>query len=104
MTGGTEFGADRLPAAVLPDDRVVQRLSRPALKDDDRFTLVRDAHAEQIVEFEPPHRRQRVLPDLLGVMLDPTRLRINLAMIDRRLVEQLTGGVIEQGLRGGGAL
>ena len=67
-------------AAVLPDDGVVDRLLGLRIPDDGRLTLVGNADAGQIQSVDVHDRNclgdDRCLrsPDLVGVVLDPSRL------------------------------
>jgi hypothetical protein len=65
-------------AAVLPDDRARQRLSRGFVPGDHGFALVGDADAGDAADFAQHLARagQRRAPDLARVMLDPAGLRI----------------------------
>ncbi len=68
-------------AAVLPDDRVVDRTSRPSLPDDRGLALVGDSNGAQLGRADScvsecglgSHADAR--EDLLGIVLDPARLR-----------------------------
>jgi hypothetical protein len=89
---------------------VVQRLARTSLKDNYRFSLVRDAEAEDLLGDraiplkEQSARLEGILIDLLRVMLNPPGLRIVLLMLDRCLVNKLATGIKEQSFCRGGAL
>ncbi len=88
-------------AAVLPDDRVVNRLAVGAAPHQRRFALVGQAESGDVLRAERArgedvaHRRPRRLPQVGGIVLDPTGMRINLAKLllrrsegRRPLVEQ----------------
>src|SRR6267378_38979 len=71
--------------AVLPDDRVVDRLASLPVPEDGRLTLIGDADARQIFQGNilllkrfARHSALR-LEDFLRVVLDPAGLRIDLA-------------------------
>ena len=89
---------------------MVERFARVFLEDDDRLALVGDAQAQQIVfrlgiiRQQGVDRAQGVVVDFLRVVLDPTRLRIVLLVIQRRLVEQAAIRREQQGFGRGGAL
>ena len=84
MPCGLELGAERGGAAVLPDDRLVDWLSCPAVPDDHCFALVGDANRSHILRLclRLPDCRfcdcDDTGPDLFRVMFDPTRLRVEL--------------------------
>ncbi len=72
-------------APVLPDDRVVDRLTAGPLPDDHGFALIGDSDR---CEIRGLHRcaferaacaLELSAPDLLGVVLHPARLRIQLS-------------------------
>ena len=70
-------GAGGVGAAVLPDDRRVDRLAGPAIPDHERLGLVGDAERADVGR---PHagardRLARRSDDRLGVLLDETRRR-----------------------------
>ena len=68
-------------AAVLPDERVVQRLARRRVPADDGLALVGDPDRLELAGLQPrvlerlAGDRVRDLPDLRRVVLDPARLR-----------------------------
>jgi hypothetical protein len=77
-------------APILPDDRPVDRPPRGAVPHDDRLTLVGDAERGDLcrrrsiaLEAFPDHR-ERVAPDVLGVVLHPGRRRIVLRQLAPR--------------------
>src|SRR5207237_6766750 len=81
---GGELVDELVGAGVLPHDRVHHRLARVAVPDDRGLALVGDAQTGDVARAGS-RLRQRVvehlltaLPDLLGVVLDPARLGINL--------------------------
>ena len=73
--------AARGGAAVLPDDRVVQRRPAALVPRDDRLALVRDADRRERARRDAGgHQRlvgddARHVPDLRGIVLDPAGLR-----------------------------
>src|SRR5699024_2841807 len=73
-----ELIADLLRAGVLPDDRGVDGLAGVLVPDHGGRTLLRDAHALELVEAAVPprpglaDRLGRVFADLLRVVFDPT--------------------------------
>ena len=77
VPGGAQLLAARGGAAVLPDDRVVQRLAGRRVPDADRLALVGDpdrgqlagAHAGVVERLARDGLRDR--PDLARVVLDP---------------------------------
>ena len=97
-------------AAVLPDDRVVDRLAGLAIPDDGRLALVGDADGGDVArpEVRAPERlgRDRDLrrPDLAGVVLDPAGLREDLLKL--ALADGDDGRVVieDDRARAGGAL
>src|SRR5207248_8601910 len=102
-----ELRAHRRRAPVLPDDRVVDRLAGLPVPDDRRLALVRDADRHHVLERDVrfAHHLARGLAlrgeNLLRIVLDPARLRINLAKLalrDRRWRAVL---VEEDGARAG---
>src|SRR5204862_988673 len=82
--------ARRRRAPVLPDDRVSDRLAGGAVPDDRRLALVGDADAGDVGCLEPGTRERLArgcelrAPDLARVVLDPSRLRIDLAELALR--------------------
>src|SRR3954469_10858228 len=78
---------DLVRARVLPDERVVDRLAGVAVPHHRGLALVGDAQPGDVVGARPG-RTQRLVedllatgPDLLGVVLDPTRLGIDLLVL-----------------------
>ena len=66
-------------AAVLPDDRVVDRLACRAVPHDDGLALVGDPDRRDRAAIGVGHagqRRERIAPDILGIMLDPAGVRV----------------------------
>src|SRR5215203_4766810 len=84
VTFGFEPIAESGGAAILPDDGVAHRTSGSAVPDDRGFALVRDADGSDVGRtcVGAPERfdRHRALcrPDLLRVVLNPSRLRKDL--------------------------
>ena len=82
---GLEALAEVRGAAVLPDDRVVDRLAGLAVPDDGRLALVGDADGGDVRRRASPRAAERLdgdadlrRPDLLRVVLDPAGLRKDL--------------------------
>ena len=105
MPGGPQLLAARRRAAVLPDDRVVQRQSAGGVPHADRLALVGHPHARELPLLQPgvgqrlPGDRLGDLPDFKRVVLDPARLgevlsELPVAAADGlgQLVEHQTGG------------
>src|SRR3954466_1025515 len=74
--GLDQFSARRIAAPALPDDRMVQWFTRRFIEDDERLALVGDADAEKVMDRgvaseHGSNRGDRVVPDLLGIVLDP---------------------------------
>ena len=79
-----QFLAKCRGSPVLPDDGVVDRLAGRLVPDDDGLALVGDADRRDVASVEPG-RLQRLaagrndaLPDLFGIVLDPSRRRVML--------------------------
>jgi len=76
--------ADGIAAPALPDDGVVERPSRRAVEDEHRLALVGQAQAGgcgqavRVARGNITNHGEDILPDFLGVVFDPTRLRIDL--------------------------
>ena len=86
MPSRFEVSADGFTPAALPDNGIVQWGTIIRIKDDDGFTLIGDAQAQQIVE---PIRvsiqqctdcRNCVPVDFFRIMLNPARSGIDLLM------------------------
>ena len=66
-------------AAVLPDNRIMDRLAGLGIPDNRGFALVGDADGGNVAGLDPglgdglPHRRQNRSPDIAHIMLDPAR-------------------------------
>jgi hypothetical protein len=103
-------GHDRLGAGVLPDDGVVDGLAGVLVPDDGGLALVGDADGGEVVGAEvvvPQHLGGDLLgllPDLLGVVLDPAGLGVDLLVL--HLGDAGRGAVVleEHGPGRGGAL
>ena len=111
MAAGAQRIAKIGGAPVLPDNRIVNRLAGGAVPDDGGFTLIGDADAGDILgrQARPsPWRRARMAtarrPDFLGVVLDPSGRRIDLAQLLLRAGERLQAGIERDGARRCGAL
>jgi hypothetical protein len=69
-------------ATALPDDRAVDGLARLAVPEDRRLALVGDADRGDLPRGDAALGQRRVeraehgRPDLVGLVLDPTRLRV----------------------------
>src|SRR5579872_3757029 len=77
--------------AILPDDRVVDRLAGDTIPDDRRLALIGDADGSDPARSEPDafhhllRHQELVRPDLLGIMLYPAGARIVLAKLPAAL-------------------
>ena len=105
-----QLGAALGGAAVLPNDRVVHRVTVRALPHDGGLALVGDADGLDLVgsragliEGRADHV-ERGLPDLLRVVLDPTVARVELAELPPRQAHGGAGMVEQDGAGAGGAL
>jgi hypothetical protein len=84
---GRETVDDVLRAGVLPDDGVVDGLAGVLVPHHRGLALVGDAHRLDVVTGDVGLRQRlsddlaRVAPDLLGVVLDPARLRQDLVVL-----------------------
>ena len=84
FAGGTELRR----APVLPDDRIVDRLTGFAVPDNGGLTLVGDADGGDVLGIQtgigerPAHRLGGRAPQVAGVMLDPARCRDLLGELD----------------------
>src|SRR5690606_19574332 len=97
-------------AAVLPDDRAVDRTAGLAVPDERGLALVRDADAGELARLDPrrqqrmANRLERGVPEVLGLVLDPARVRemlLELLLADADRAEAL---VEDDGAGAGGAL
>ena len=81
MPGGAQLVAARRGAPVLPHDRAVARPAGAAVPDHDRLPLIRDADRGDRFAGRVELGRDlaecldRDAPDVVGVVLDPARLR-----------------------------
>ncbi len=81
VPGGLEFVAARRGAAILPDERVMDRVAGRWVPGDHRLALVGDSDRVQVGSLDPRvadrlHTEpSRCLPDLGRVVLDPAGLR-----------------------------
>jgi hypothetical protein len=97
-------------AAILPDDRIVDRLAGGAVPDDGRLALVGDPDRRDVLgrHLGARHRgargRDRRSPDALRVMLDPARRRIDLREFELREPDRAQRFVEQKRARGGRAL
>jgi hypothetical protein len=107
---GSQASAQIRRATILPDDRPVHRTARVAVPHDGRLTLVRDAERRDLGAAHPgaPARAAqdpaRDPPDLLGVVLDPPRLRIVLRELAVGASHHAAAAIEDQGGRAGRAL
>jgi hypothetical protein len=82
----------------------------PRFEDDHRLALIADTHGTQgrggggLASQQFGDGGEGVLPNLLGVVFDPARLRIDLPVIARDAVDDAMLRIEEQGLGGRGAL
>src|SRR5690606_11474832 len=94
----------------LPDDRRSDRLTALAIPGDNRFSLVSDSNSGNLTRTHTRgtqallDRVANALPDLLGIVLDPTRLRITLRKLPLALLNHTTTFVHEQGSGAGRSL
>src|SRR5579862_3409051 len=102
--------AVRRRAAVLPDDGGVDRLTRGAIPHQGRFALIGDTDGGNggrgqagLGQSFAAHRQGRV-PNLLGVVLDPTGMRITLGQLALGSGEDFGRAVEQDGARRGRAL
>ncbi len=104
--GGAIFGG----AAVLPDDRIVDRLAGRTVPDHGGLALIGDADAGDIARGKPrllhrlAHGRDRGGPDRLGVVLDLARRRIDLLQFLLGGRKRIERGVERYGARRGRTL
>src|SRR6185369_7062537 len=72
---------------ILPDDCVVDRLARLAIPNHGRLALIRDADAGYVAGGkvglceDGTSRLELGLPDFVGIVLDPARLREDLSKL-----------------------
>ena len=110
MTGVGEGLTDLFAPSALPDNGVVKGSPRFSVENDNGFALVGQAETGDGTEICPvtiDQRRQYpecVLPDFFGVVLDPSRLRVDLPMIERLCILHSTCFVEQDGFGRGGAL
>src|SRR5262249_38433186 len=96
-------------AAILPHDGAMHRPPSP-IPQHRRLALVRDADAGDVVPANAgtpasrPQHAQRDAPDLLGIVLDPTRSREVLRELAVRPAADTAAPVEHQHRRPGGAL
>src|SRR5213076_1702137 len=98
----------RRGAAVLPDERAMQRLTGRWVPDADGLALVGDPDRMQLARARVVERlaghRLRDLPDLRRVVLDPPRLREVLLALPVGVPGELPVLVEDEARRPGGAL
>ena len=81
---GTELFDERSRATALPYDGVRDRKARPTVPDDRRLALVRDADGFDVRRVDAcrnhdlGHNAQLARQDIVRIVLDPARLRIDL--------------------------
>jgi len=103
-------GADRLGAAVLPDDGVVDRHAGAAVPQHRGLALVGDAQRGDVVGLQAgfgEHLARGVelaAPDLARVVLDPAGLGIDLAEFALRHRDEVALRVEDDAARAGGSL
>ena len=79
--------ADLVSAGVLPHERVVDRLAGVSVPEHGGLTLVGDSYGRKVAGLDSGLVERALddllaaLPDLLGVMLDPTRLGVDLLVL-----------------------
>nr|WP_237705443.1 hypothetical protein [Chthoniobacter flavus] len=84
VPGRLEAIAELRRAAILPDDRVVDRLARLAIPNHGRLALIRNSYPRDVRRRQPRLRQRRLrrlelrLPDLIRIVLDPAGLWENL--------------------------
>ena len=110
MPGGAQLLAARGRAAVLPDDRIVQRLPRGGVPDAHGLALVGDSDRGQIAGSHPGIVERlacdplRDRPDLARVVLNPARLGKVLGELAVGATDRLGLFVEHEAGRAGGAL
>ena len=103
-------GGDLVGAGVLPDDRVVIRLTRLAVPDDRGLALVGDAQRRDVGGFQTDvvqrrgHHGLGVTPDLGRVVLDPAGARQDLLVLELVAPDLQTVVVEDHAAGAGGAL
>ena len=110
MSGLAQLGAQRLGAAVLPDDGVVYGLARGAVPDHRGLALVGDAQGADVGRRQPglgqglARRGQLGAPDLARIVLDPAGPGIDLRQLQLGRGHDAALGVEDDAARAGGAL
>src|SRR5438105_6455887 len=105
-----QFVDDLIRAGVLPDDGVVDRPAGATVPHDGGLALVGDAHRGDLVAPQSARvergadDRLRALPDLYGVVLDPSRTRIDLGVLLLGAGDDLAGVIEDHASSAGGAL
>src|ERR1041384_7644148 len=95
---------------VLPDNGIRHRLTRLSVPHDCGFALIGDSDRGQVTRFQLCLRhgfgdyRLSSLPDFFRIVLHPTRLRINLAVLLLRAGHHLARVVKNNEARAGGPL
>jgi hypothetical protein len=108
--GGAQACAHVGGTAVLPDDRAMHGLARRAIPHDGRLALIRDADAGETRRGDArtidrfAHGGERRVPQVRGVVLDPSRIRE--VLCERLLADAADAElrVEHDGARAGGAL
>src|ERR1035441_7715147 len=94
-----ELGDRGSNARVLPDNRVVHRLSTFLVPDDRGFALVRDPDRGQIFRPQPPRFHCflddtiRAAPNFLRIVLDPSRFGIDLLVLSLSCAHDASGTI-----------
>ena len=105
-----KLGDEPVRARVLPHDGVAERLSGAAVPKERRLALIGDADADKIGGGQAcrgkgiRHGRDRVAPDLDGVVLHPAGLRVNLLVLFLRGADNGALPVENEKACGGGPL
>ena len=105
-----EFGAKRRGAAILPDDRIVDRPAGRPAPYQRRFALVGDPEPGERARLDAgsgqslPRCRERGSPERFRVVLDPARLRKDLRELLLRHGDERSAGPEDDRARRGRAL
>ena len=97
-------------SAILPDDRVVDRLARFPVPYDRRLPLIGDADGRQVARAYArlaqnlDHRAHLRGEDVEGIMLDPTALGVDLLELALPVGDDVAIFAKENGTRAGGSL
>ena len=110
VAGGAERAAALGGAPVLPHDRAVHRLTARPLPQHHGLALVGDTERGDVCGLQPrlgqrfATDRDRVLPDGLGIMLDPAGAWVVLRELALALRDRRARPIEHDGARAGGAL